>query len=106
MTRYGFMKSTEFTKKQINVVYAKAKSGLLKIEKWFINELYSLAEFYGYDDNGAVENCEERVLKILNSVFLNNINEAQNLIDSTSNYWFNGYTERTQSKIDRTQFVA
>lgn len=34
MKNYGAMKATEFTRKQIGVIYSKAKKGELKIEKW------------------------------------------------------------------------
>ena len=44
MKVYGTYFATEFTKKQINVIYGKAKNGELKVEKWFIRDLYELDE--------------------------------------------------------------
>lgn len=106
MKQYGSCKATEFTKKQINVVYGKAKSGDLKVEKWFINELYNLADYYGYDDNRTVE-CDERVVKeILKAVFENDNEKAQTLINETADDWYESYGRKTQAKCDRTVFVA
>ena len=47
MKQKGPYKSTEFTRKQINVLYGKAKSGELKVEKWVMKEFYDLAEYRG-----------------------------------------------------------
>ena len=55
MKRYGANKATEFTRKQINVIFAKAKAGEIKIKKWVIADFYNTADYYGYDDNGIVE---------------------------------------------------
>ena len=38
MKQYGANKATEFTKKQIGVIFANAKSGNLKIENWVIKD--------------------------------------------------------------------
>lgn len=105
MKQYGAFKATEFSKRQIGVVFAKAKSGALKIEKWFMSELYTLADFYGYDDNGNVADNERDVLAILDAVFANNEN-AQNIIDETEAKWFSRYGRKTQAKCDRNAFVA
>lgn len=69
MKTYGNgMKTTEFTKKQINVIYSMAKQDKLKVEKWYINNLYSLADYYNYDSNGSTELEERFVLNILRNV--------------------------------------
>lgn len=106
MKQYGSCKATEFTKKQINLIYGKAKSGELKVEKWFINQLYNLADYYGYDDNRSVERDERTVKEILQAVFENNNAKAQKLIEETANDWFANYGRKTQAKCDRTIFVA
>lgn len=106
MKQYGYFKATEFTKKQISVIYSKAKSGELKVEKWFMSHLYNLDDYYGYDDNRSVEESELAVLKILKSVFDGDIKTAQKLINETENKWFNLYGRKTQAKCDRTVFVA
>lgn len=102
MKQYGFNKSTEFTKKQVNVIFAKAKSGVLKVEKWFITELYTLADYYGYDDNGSVSASERQVLDILEAVFANDNETAQKLIDEVATDWYNHYSTKNQGKCDRT----
>lgn len=76
------MKATEFTTKQINVVYGSAKRGELKIEKWLMKELYNDAEYYGYDYNGVMEYNEGKVMKILENVFAKNYEKAQEIINS------------------------
>lgn len=106
MREYGPMKATEFTKKQINVVFGKAKAGELKVEKWFMNELYTLAEFYGYDDNRSVERSEVTVKGILEDVFAGNIENAQKRIDEAEDEWFKSYSAKNQSRCNRTIFVA
>lgn len=106
MKQYGMQKATDFTRKQIGVIFAKAKSGDLKVEKWFMSELYNLADYYGYDDNRSVECSESDVKKILEAVFSNAIEVAQNLINETETKWYNLYGRKTQAKCDRNAFVA
>lgn len=106
MKQYGAKKATDFTEKQISVIYANAKRGALKVEKWFLNELYDLATYIGYDDNRSVERDEKAVKEILEAVFANEIEKAQSLIDYTTNDWYNSYGRKTQEKCDRNVFVA
>nr|DAI55022.1 MAG TPA: hypothetical protein [Caudoviricetes sp.] len=106
MKQYGFNKATEFSKSQISVVYGKAKRGEIKVEKWFISELYNLADYFGYDDNHSVEQSEREVKEILKAVFENDNEEAQMLINETADKWFSLYGKKTQAKCDRTVFVA
>ena len=91
MKTYGARKATEFTKKQIGVIYRMAKAGDLKVEQWIMSELYDLADYYGYDDNGSVAASETKVLAILDKVFAGETAEAQTLIDE--------YTVRTLELI-------
>lgn len=82
MKNYGAMKATEFTKKQIGVIYSKAKKGELKIEKWVMTEFYDLADYYGYDSNKSVEDRENEILLILDHMFAGDIEDTQERIDS------------------------
>ena len=106
MKQHELKKSTEFTKKQIGVLYFKAKNGELKIEQWFINDLYNLADYCGYDDNRNVEKSEKDVLKILECVFSSEIEKAQVLINETQDKWFDLYGRKEQAKRNREHFVA
>lgn len=106
MKQYGYMRATEFTKKQIGVIFAKAKNGELKVEEWFMHKLYSLADYYGYDSNRSVEDQEREVKWILEAVFANNNEEAQDLINKTADIWFNSFSFKKQKKCDRTAFVS
>ena len=106
MKQYGMKKATEFTSKQVGVIFARAKSGALKVEKWFMSELYTLADFFGFDDNRNVEMQEREVKDILAAVFAGDLATAQELIDRTATAWFNDYGRKTQAKCDRTVFVA
>lgn len=100
MKNYGAVKATEFTKKQISVLYYKAKNGEIKVEKWVINKLYDLANYYNYDYNGSVEKTERKVLIILDAMF-NHDNNLQNLIDNFTETEFNHYTEKVQKAFNR-----
>lgn len=81
MRMCGVNKVTEFTKKQVNVIYAKSKNGELNVPKEVIKDFYNLAEYYGYDDNRVVERCESVILNILENVFAGDNEKAQQLID-------------------------
>lgn len=106
MRQDGFYKSTEFTKKQISVIYGKAKSGALKVEKWFIAHIYDLADYSGYDDNGNVAQSEREVKTILNAVFENDLEKAQELINKTADDWYERAGKKTNAKRDRNAFVG
>lgn len=106
MVQYGSKKATEFTTKQINVIYAKAKSGMLKIEKWVISELYDLANYYGYDDNGSVSRLEWHINNIIEAVFAGNIESAQELLSEYADREYECKSLKARAKIDRTAFVA
>lgn len=81
MKNYGANKATEFTKKQIGVIYRAAKNGKIKIEKWAMSEMYDLSDYYGYDNNGSVAEREGMILRILDNLFDGNIETAQEWID-------------------------
>ena len=102
MKAYGMNKATEFTKKQISVIYGMAKRSELKVEKWVISEMYDLAEYYGYDSNGSVELSERTILNILNAVFDKDIERAQKLIDWYTEVNFERMTKKAQAKADRS----
>lgn len=93
MKNYGMNKATEFSRKQIGVIYYKAKAQELKVEKWIMSDLYDMADYYGYDDNGAVADAERRILAILDAVFAKDLDKAQELI--------NEYTERTWNLLGK-----
>lgn len=95
------MKATEFSKKQIGVVYRLAKIGDLKVEKWVMSEFYDLADYYGYDDNRNVEWDETWIQKILECVFSNNIEEAQERINNYTKDSFSRLGYRAQKSADR-----
>ena len=102
MKAYGMNKATEFTKKQISVIYGMAKRSELKVEKWVISEFYDLAEYYGYDSNGSVELSERTILNILNAVFDKDIERAQKLIDWYTEVNFERMTKKAQDKANRS----
>lgn len=81
MKLYGANKATEFSKKQINVLYAMNKQGKLTIADDTLNTFYKLAEYYGYDDNGSVEWAERKVLIILDAAFAGDLEKAQRYIN-------------------------
>ena len=99
------MKATEFTRKQIGVIYRNAKLGNLKVENWIISEFYNLADYYGHDDNRNVENDEKAIKSILDSVFADDLAKAQELIDKYTEKSFNLLGLKMQNSINR-EFVA
>lgn len=101
MKQYGKNQATEFTKKQIGVIYYAAKAGDLKVEKWLTSYMYDLADFYGVDWNGSVAKEEQAVLHILSDVFAKNFASAQERLDSFSQSLQNCFTEKKRRGLDR-----
>lgn len=101
MKQYGANKATEFTRKQIGVIYSKAKAGELKVEKWVMQELYNLADYYGYDDSKSVEKMEKEILNILESVFAEELAEAQEKINNYTEKNFSLLGNKAKEKADR-----
>lgn len=101
MKQYGARFATEFTKKQIGVIYRMAKTGDLKVEQWIMSELYDLADYYGYDDNRSVADKEVKVLRILDKVFSNETAEAQELIDEYTTWLFDHISTKRQATVKR-----
>lgn len=102
MKQYGVLKATEFTAKQINVIFAKAKKGELRVERFYMSHLYRLADYYDYDSNGSVE-WEERFIKlIIGDVFNNRLEEAQEKIDKETEDYYNALSLKNQKKADRS----
>ena len=106
MKTYGNgMKATEFSKKQVNVLFAKAKNHELQIETWFMKKMYDLASFYGYDYNYSIERVEADIRQILEAVFAGEQDKAQHLIENATASLFDSYTEKYQRTFDRN-FIA
>lgn len=101
MKSYGAMKATEFTRKQIGVIFGMAKRNELKVEKFIISNLYDLADFYGYDDNGSVAANERKIKDILDNVFAGNMEKAQMLINEYTEFHFNHLGRNAQKNADR-----
>lgn len=102
MKAYGANKATEFTKKQISVIYGMAKRAELKVEKWVVSEMYDLADYYGFDDNHSVEKAEQDIINILNAVFENDIVKAQELVDEYTEKNWNLMGKKAQSRANRS----
>lgn len=100
MKAYGANKATEFTKKQIGVIFANAKNGNLKVEKWVMSRMYDLAEYYGYDSNGSVAEEEVVILNILEAVFAKNTAKAQKSIDEYTIDIFSRLSRKNQQNCD------
>lgn len=105
MKTYGMNKATEFTKKQISVIYGKAKRGELKVEKWIISEMYDLADYYGYDDNHSIADQEREVLNILKAVFEGTNEEAQELINEWTERMLERCSNKKLAQIDRNMLA-
>lgn len=103
MKQYGNgMKATEFSRKQIGVVYAKAKKGELKVEKWYMCHLYTMADFYSYDENGSAEKEEAFIKQILDAVFAGDTAKAQGIINDETAHRFDLLSSKNKKAADRS----
>lgn len=102
MKEYGAKKATEFTAKQVGVIYAKAKAGEMKVEKWVMSDLYNLADYYGFDDNHSVESAEREVLTILDAVFAGDTEKAQELLDAYAEKTYSLLGRKSKERLDHT----
>lgn len=100
MKQYGRMKVTEFSKKQIGVIYMNAKNGNIRLEKWVANRLYDLADYYGCDDRN-VEESEKHIMKILEAIFSKDFDKAQDLIDYYTEDAFGKLSRKNKEKANR-----
>lgn len=64
------------TRKQIDVIFSKAKAGELNVEKWMMKTLYQVTEIGSLPYTTYVE-----IKHILDDIFSGNISNAQRLID-------------------------
>lgn len=94
-------KATEFSKKQISVIYGKAKKGEIKVQRFVMSDFYDLADFYDFDDNGNVEFAERQIRIILDEVFAGNLERAQELIDGYTETLFNQLSIKAQKRANR-----
>lgn len=101
MKRYGLNKATEFTRKQINLAYRNAKQGNLKVEKWMMNRMYDLSDYYGTDDDGSIQKFEQRVKHILSLILEEDFENAQVQINNLTEWVFNSFTPKYQKRLDR-----
>lgn len=101
MKAYGNNKATEFSKKQIGVIYRMAKNGELKVERFVMTNLYDMADYYGYDDNHSVEREESKILSILELVFNKDIEAAQVAIDEYTEWLYNSLSAKYQRATNR-----
>ena len=95
------MKATNISRKQIGVIFGKAKRGELKVQRFVMSDFYDIADFYNYDDNGNVERAEAQIRRILDEVFAGNDQKAQELIDSYTETLFNQLGVKAQQKANK-----
>ena len=101
MKTYGNNKATEFSKKQISDIYRMAKTGELKVERFVMSNLYDMADYYGYDDNHSVEREESKILAIIELVFNNDVEAAQEAIDEYTEWLYNSLSAKYQRAANR-----
>ena len=93
--------SSSISKKQVNVIFAKAKAGELKIERWVMRDFYSIVNFDGIDWNGSTARLSDDVSRILDNIFEGNIEKAQSRIDFYTKSTFDGYTDKGKATLQR-----
>jgi len=99
MKNYGMNKATEFYKGNINFIYKNAKQGNIEIERWLISEFYDLADYYGPDYNGSVEQDERNIKRILTALEKEDYEEAQEIIDYMNSKQ-NLYSKKIQDRMN------
>lgn len=92
------MKATEFNKKDLAPIYRMAKEGTLKVEKWFMNDLYNMADYYNFDNNGNVARYETKVLSLLT---IEDVAELQTAIDEMTESEYNLLGVKAQKSANR-----
>ena len=96
------LKST-ITRKQANVIFACAKSGKIKLERWQMSSIYNLAnrssDEYIIDWNGSINKEVEIVRDILDCVFAGDYQKAQAKINGF--YDLANYGKKFRNKADR-----
>lgn len=92
------MKATEFNKRDLAPIYRMAKEGTLKVEKWFMNDLYNMAEYYNFDNNGNAERYERKVLDLLK---IEDIAELQDAINEMTESEYSLLGIKAQQKANR-----
>lgn len=93
---------SRLTRKQVNVVYANAKKGNIRVEKWMISQMYELADETEQiiDWNGSIGSKLDKCRMILDAIFANDYEKAQRIIDWA--FDINLYGRKTVERIDRT----
>ena len=90
------------TRKQANVIFACAKSGKIKLERWQMSSIYNLADKgddYIVDWNGNTRKEVEIVREILDCVFAGDYQKAQERINKAFN--LADYGKSFRNKADR-----
>jgi hypothetical protein len=100
MKRYGTMFATEFNKNSLKPLYMLSKNGSLKVEKWAMNYIYDLADYYGYDFNRSVEDDERHIKEIIQYVSQNDLETAQKKINEYTDSVFNLLSKKNQKSCN------
>lgn len=70
-------KMVSFTQKQVNVIYALNKQGIIKVKNKTLNRMYDLLNYCGSDTTNYIQEQEASVNLILDSIFKKDYKEAQ-----------------------------
>lgn len=91
------------TRKQANVIFACAKSGKIKLERWQMSSIYNLADKSDdviIDWNGSIRQERETVRDILDNIFAGDFEKAQARIDKFYN--LADYGKSFRDRADRS----
>lgn len=90
------------TRKQANAIFACAKAGKIKLERWQMSSIYNLADISGddctIDWNGSINKEIEIVRDILACVFAGDYQKAQAKINGF--YDLANYGKKFRNKAD------
>lgn len=95
------MIKSSITRKQVNVLFAKAKAGELKIERFAISAMYDLADGYFWEAGESMKEDEKNVKAAVNNVFNGKMSAAQDRINKYTAEIFGRCTEKKQAELNR-----
>lgn len=93
--------TSSITRKQVGVIYSKAKAGELKVERWVMAEFYDIAGYDDIDWNGSKARLESVTRKILEVVFSGDMEKAQKAIDEYTEYNWKIMGKKSKARANR-----
>lgn len=105
MKNYGAFKKSELKIQDTQYVFRKAKKGYLKIEQWVMDEMNDLTSYYGYDDGASMQRKEAAFSRIIEEVYAENFEFAQELINIFTESKIASLNAKQLNKLNRSIII-